>query len=164
MKNLKILLLLTITTIFLSAGCNKEPQAPDPNSFYFRCYIDGRYYIPNNCANCMSAKLLKDTTLILRGNSGLETVGIGINDNKTINTTIYNLNEVVGRQGDYKNSTIYDDRFFTDVLRTGQLKITLLDKTKHIIEGSFFFKAYNGYRDDSVSITNGVFRIKYTTK
>lgn len=158
-KKLFILTALFFSLIF--ATCEKNP-IPDPNGLYFRCKINGKLYIPNSCANCITSTILKDTIFILGGNSGYETLGIGINDNTQIKVTTYILSDFIGRQGDYKNSTLTNDRYFTDANHTGQLQITTLDKTNKIIEGTFYFKAYNPYRNDSISVTDGVFRLKYT--
>lgn len=71
------------------------------------------------------------------------------------------MNDIIGRRGDYKNSTLTYDRYFTDSNHTGQLNITSLDKTKRIIQGTFYYKAYNEYRNDYVNVTDGKFRLKY---
>lgn len=109
--------------------------------------------------------LLGDTTLLINGNAGFESVAIGIINvtGKPIQVTTYTLNDNPRSGGDYKNSTVPIDIFNTDKNHTGQLQITTLDKTKRIIQGAFYFKAYNAYRDDSVYITGGKFRLNYTT-
>lgn len=150
-------LLLIIATTFLNASCNKE-RLPE---YYFKCKLNGQEYVPDNCANCRDCKLLGDTTLMLRGNRGFETLGIGINDKGGIKTGNYLLHEVIGRRGDYKFSTIPNDRYFTDATHTGQLIITELDKINKIISGTFYFKAYNSFRNDSVTVTEGKFRLQY---
>lgn len=162
MKRLKIISLLIIAITTISASCKKTTD-PGPNDFYFRCKINGQTYIPNGCANCITCTIYQDTIFIFGGNAGFETVGVGINDNTNIKVTSYILNDVIGRRGDYKNSTLTNDRYFTDATHTGQLEITKIDKAKKIMEGNFYFNAYNGYRNDSVSITEGKFRLQYTT-
>jgi hypothetical protein len=157
----KIILPLIIL-FFCFSHCHKDQQ-PDPNSFYFQCKIDGQLYIPANCSNCMDAMLLGDTTLILGGNNGFQSVGIGINDNMNIKATSYILNEVIGSRGDYKFSTTTDDRYFTDASHTGQLTISTLDKTNKIVSGIFFFQGYNPVQNKTASITEGKFRINYIT-
>jgi hypothetical protein len=143
----------------MSNSCRKNPPS---GQYYFKCTVAGQEYIPDNCANCLVVKLLGDTTLILGANKGFETLGIGINDKSQIKPTQYILNNIIGRRGDYKNSTVTYDRYFTDSLRTGLLKIISLDKVNYTISGEFSFRAYNSYRNDSISITNGSFRLKYT--
>lgn len=159
MKTLKYTLLaLALLSIF--AKCQKDP-IPDPNSIYFQCKLNGNLYIPDNCANCAQADLIGDTTLILRGNSGFATLGMLIKDLSKIKTGQYFLNHLDGRVADYKNSTLTYDRYFTTLTYTGLLTISSLDKLNRIIQGTFYFKAYNVYRNDSVTITDGKFRLKY---
>lgn len=143
---------------FIFAKCRKDPPLP---AFYFRCNVNGQEYLPNNCANCTQSDLLGDTVLILRGNRGFETLGIGIKEITGIKAQTYILNEKNGRRGDYKNGTLTNDRYFTDATRTGILEISLLDKTSKIIQGTFHFKAFNEFRNDSVNITDGKFRLRY---
>lgn len=146
------------TLIF--ATCRKNPTPT--YDFYFQCKINGQTYIPG-LGNGLTCELLADTTLLLGGNLGYQALGIGINDTTQIKVTTYILNEIIGRRGDYKNSTLTNDRYFTDETHTGQLHITTLDKTNKIIQGTFYFKAYNSYRNDSISITDGKFRLHYIT-
>ncbi len=58
----------------------------------------------------------------------LKHLGQAIKDLGTIKSTTYPLNEQLSHRGDYKNSTIVPDRFFTDMTHTGQVNITKLDK------------------------------------
>lgn len=153
------LLLLSLFTILTASECRKT-TTPE---FYFKCKVDGQEYIPNSCANCLTCTILRDTTFILGANRGLETLGIGINDNTQIKVTTYVLNEVIGRRGDYKFSTTTNDRFFTDASHIGSLQITAIDKTNKVIEGSFYYKAYNSLHNTEVNISDGSFRLKYKT-
>src|SRR4051812_10440525 len=158
-KNLTAkLLLLSFFIILCSNNCKKAPPLGD---FYFRCKVDGQSYAPNNCANCTQCDFLGDTTLILGGNRGFETLGIGLNDFSGIKPSTYILNNVPGRRGDYKNSTMVDDRYFTDSTRTGEIIINSIDINNKVISGTFYFEAYNEFRDDSVNVTDGKFRLKY---
>jgi hypothetical protein len=159
MKHLKIITLLIIAVTTISASC-KKTKDPGPNSFYFQCKINGQPYIPD-LGNGLTCELLADTTLLLGGNIGFQALTTGINDHSKIHEYTYTLNDSIGQQGTYKNSTMTNDRYFTDSIHTGQLTIILIDKTNKIIQGTFFFKAYNAYRDDSVSITDGKFRLHY---
>ena len=54
-----------------------------------------------------------------------------------------------------------NDIYKTDSRHTGELQITTLDKTNKIIQGTFCFKAYKALRNDSVSVTDGTFRLHY---
>lgn len=156
--NRRLVLLLLCVPCFIFSKCRKDESLPD---FYFRCNVNGQEYLPNNCANCIQCSLLGDTTLILRGNRDFETLGMLIKDIAFIKEGIYTLNNNTGRVADYKNSTLTNDRYFTDATNTGILSIFLLDKTNKIIQGAFYYKAFNGYRNDTVRVSDGKFRLRY---
>jgi hypothetical protein len=157
-----ILPALFFTLIFVT--CKKNPT-PDNDYPFFKCKINGEVYIPNSCANCITCAILGDTTFLLGGNAGFQAVDIGIIklDKVPISRTSYILDNNLQQNGTYDISPLVNDIYKTDVTHTGKLTINTLDKTKKIIEGSFYFKAYNAYRNDSVSITDGKFRLNYTT-
>ena len=152
-------IILLIGVIFISNSCKKNNQS---GNHYFKCKVDGQEYIPDACTNCIQVVLLRDTIFILGGNHGYETVGIGINNASNIKVGSYALNEIIGRRGDYKNNPS-TDRFYTDATHTGSLQITLLDKQQKIISGTFSFQAFNTNQNKTVNITNGEFRLNYTT-
>ncbi|MBA2498629.1 MAG: hypothetical protein H0V30_02780 [Chitinophagaceae bacterium] len=89
------LILIFDASFCLVAACNKE-HLPE---FYFLCKVDGKEYVPDNCGNCTTGKILQGTILIRGGNRGFETLGIGINDNRGIKVGDYVLNEVIVRRG-----------------------------------------------------------------
>ena len=99
------------------------------------------------------------------GNAGFQAVDIGIIklDKVPISKTSYILDNNLQQNATYDISPLVNDIYKTDAIHTGKLTINTLDRTKKIIEGSFYFKAYNAYRNDSVSITDGKFRLNYTT-
>lgn len=132
--------------------------------YYIRCKIDGLDYLPNNCANCMRAQLLGDTVFLLNANAGFESVAIGIIklDKIPIKTATYILNDNLQQNGIYDNSPEVNDIFKTDMNRTGQLIISSFDKTNKIVEGAFYFQAFNPVQNKTVNITDGKFRLKYS--
>ena len=150
---------LLLAPFFISSKCNKDDALPE---YYFRCKIDGQDYRPNSCANCMRAQILRDTVLLLNGNAGFQTIGLGLHDGGGVETKTYVLNGKVSGSADYKNATTVDDIFKTDALRTGQLIITNIDKSNKLISGTFHFQAYNPVQDKTVNITDGRFRLVYT--
>lgn len=156
----KCLAAILLIPCFIFSKCNKEDALDE---YYFRCKIDGEPYIPNGCANCMSAQILDDTVFIVNGNAGFMSIAIGINDKARIGVKAYTLNEVIGRQGSYDISPQVDDIFLTDSARTGQLDITSLDRSNRIVSGTFHFKGYNPVRDKIVNITEGKFHLEYIT-
>ena len=145
----------------MSNSCHKNPENAQ---YYFKCKVDGQEYIPNGCANCLVAKLLGDTTLLINGNRGFEAVDIGIIklDRIPIIATNYILNDNPQQNGMYDNSPQVNDIFKSDATRTGLLNITVLDKSNKIISGIFYFQAYNPVQNKTVNITDGQFRLNYS--
>ena len=161
MKYTYTILLLSIFTILSAESCKKENN----DSFYFKCKVNGQEYYPDRCANCEVAKLLGDSTIIINGNRGFESILIGVIklDHVPLINTNYVLNQRPEQKASYKNSTTTTDVYFTDSTRTGILNITEIDKTNKIIKGDFYFKAYNAFRNNEINITDGSFRLNYTT-
>jgi hypothetical protein len=159
MKN-KLIFLPVIFFSLIFATCKKQPDTS--NDFYFHCKINGEMYIPG-LGNDLTCELLGDTTFLLGGNIGFRTLAMGIIklDRHPIITSIYILNNNLQQKAYYKNSTILNDKYETDSSHPGELHINTLDKTNKIIQGTFFFKAYNAFRNDSVSVTDGTFRLHY---
>ena len=154
----KYIVFFLFAPFFICSKCNKEDALPE---YYFRCKIDGQDYRPNSCANCMRAQILGDTVFLTNGNAGFETVLVGVTKKPAFIVGNYILNSP-SSGGAYKFSTTTDDRFDTDSLHIGELKVTYLDKPNKIISGTFYFQAYNPVQDKTVNITDGKFRLKYT--
>ncbi|MBA2498630.1 MAG: hypothetical protein H0V30_02785 [Chitinophagaceae bacterium] len=152
------LILIFAASFCIAAACNKE-HLPE---YYFECKLDGKEYVPDNCANCRRSIILGDTVLLINANRGFEVIGFGIVD-QPIEKTTYLLNhERTKHSADYDN-TIGNpsDIFRTDSIRIGQLTITSLDKVNKIIAGSFSFVAYNVEQNKTVNVTEGKFRLQY---
>ncbi|MBB1287301.1 hypothetical protein HRH25_23195 [Flavisolibacter sp. BT320] len=153
------LLTLVLLSFFMGAACNKE-KLPE---FYFTCKVDGKEYVPDNCANCRTAKVLRDTVFLINGNRGFETVRIGLNDKDGVQQKTYVLNGSFSGSAAYDNSPSVLDIFKTDSVRTGVLNITSVDKAQKTISGTFSFDAYNAVQNKTVKVTEGKFRLKYDT-
>ena len=156
---MKYIVFFLISIVCLSASCNKE-HLPE---YYFQCKVDGKKYVPDNCANCMVAKVLKDTILLINGNKGFETVGMGLYDGTNVKIKTYLLDGNYSGSADYDNSPQVNDIFKTGSIRTGKLIITTIDKVNKIIAGTFDFEAYNAVQNKTTKISDGKFRLKYTT-
>jgi hypothetical protein len=143
--------------LFSVLSCKKE-YLPE---FYFKCKLNGKEYIPDNCANCRRAIVLGDSVFMLNANRYVETIAFGIRD-YPIKQKTYMLNEQKSYNAIYDN-TIGNppDIFKTDSLHKGQITITMLDKANRIIAGTFSFHAFNAIQNKKVMITEGKFRLKY---
>jgi hypothetical protein len=161
MKHKQLLLLLLLTPLIMNLQCKKEET---PEGYFFICKLDGKEYRASGgfCVNCLYAILFNDSALVVAGKRGAEDISISLVEDREIQVKTYTLNGVTGstgRRGSYDNSIAVDDLFFTDSLRTGELKITRLDKTKREVEGIFYFKAYNPVQNKIATITDGKFRL-----
>lgn len=156
--------ILILSSLFMFATSCKKEHLPE---YYFKCKVNGQEYIPDNCANCRTAKLLGDTSLILGANRYVESVVLGILDFPLQAKTYYldSTRKYGGGGSASYDNTIGNpsDIFETDRLRTGKLIISTLDKTNKIISGTFYFEAYNRVTSTIVRIEAGKFRIKYKT-
>jgi hypothetical protein len=154
------LILILTALVFLAPSCNKE-HLPE---YYFKCKVDGKEYVPDNCANCRTADLLGDTVIILGGNRYVESIAVTALEYPLQQKSYSLLSKTTkGRGAAFYDKTIGNpsDIFRTDSLSTGQLTITTLDKTNKIIAGTFYFEAYNAVQNKTVSITEGKFRLQY---
>jgi hypothetical protein len=155
------LLFICMPILLLSHSCRKSAKP----EYYFQCKVAGQTYMPNDCANCMVAKLLGDTTLLVNGNRGYESIAIGIIklDKKPVSVTTYSLNDSPQQSAFYKNSPVFNDTYKTDSAHTGFLVISTLDKTNGVIAGTFQFTAFNNSQNKTIVVTSGEFRLLYST-
>ncbi|MCC6517145.1 MAG: hypothetical protein IT275_12420 [Chitinophagales bacterium] len=161
---MKKIALITIGIIFLSiVACKKEPV----ETYYFNCKIDGQYFEPENQGGLgeypITAKLLYDgIDLRIDVSKGIKNIFIAVRDSTKVKTQHYQLTNTP-----YKPTAIYDDNldgneYRTDSTSTGYVNLILLDEVSQVIEGSFYFNAYNSVLNDTIQITDGKFKLKYT--
>lgn len=155
----KPLFFILLTLALLTGSCKKDRL---PN-FYFQCKVDGVFYEPDNCANCSTKDLVGDTSLILGAASGNESLAIGLIRSSKISTGIYILANPNSSYSAIYDNTIGNpsDIFRTDSIRTGIINITELNRSNKIIEGTFYFDAFNIPKNKIVRVTEGRFRLNY---
>src|SRR5690606_36449 len=146
------LIFILAASFCLAAACNKE-HLPE---YYFKCKVNGQEYVPDNCANCRTAKVLGDTLLILGANRYVETIAIyGLE--YPLKEKIYDLlsKRNIGSGSAYYDNTIGNpvDIYRTQDTLPGQLSIATLDKTNKIIAGTFYFDAFNVIQNKTVRVT-----------
>ena len=159
---MKLLLCCLFSFALLNSSCKKD-RLP---TFYFQCKVDGVLYEPDNCANCKTKEMVGDSLFSLGANRGYEALGFAIlKHNISIGT--YSLGKAIKEN---KGTALYDntignpsDIFRTDSIRIGVINITELDRTNKIIEGTFNFDAFNIPQNKIVRVTDGKFRLNYTT-
>lgn len=155
-------ILILITIFLLSVSCKKE-HLPE---YYFKCKVDGKEFVPDNCANCLTKTLYGDTLILLGASEGNSSIGLAIMKDK-MKVGNYNLSiEIIEDEGTGSYDNIIgspSNIFRTDSIRTGQLLLKVFDKSNKIIEGTFYFTAYNPIQNKTVKITDGKFRLQYNT-
>ena len=176
---------LTLTLLLLFHSCKKEKKTatnPFPpnteigsNTFIFR--VNGGEII-NSQVGYLSVKpriyiFYNHNDPYFKGNHRLELSGgkLFLGVNKFINFTITNLPSKGKYQlTDVDNSAFYEDEnpselyYYTDASHIGELDITKLDTTSHIISGTFLFKAkrwcLSGSCNEVITV-DGQFDVQY---
>ena len=160
MKQITICIIVLLLIIALS--CNKNNKNTD--SAYFSCYINGQYFEPSKKTDLgyypLTAKLLYgNTQLRLHADNDGEKIDIFIFslDSSQIQNTSYQF----GKIGTTKTVAFYNSILTDSINNIGTINITQLDKQNMIVEGNFYFDAYNPTLNETTHITNGKFKLKY---
>lgn len=164
MKHLKLCIVAIM--LFIISSCDKNKNNTD--TAYFSCYIDGQYFEPEKPQGLgeypITAKLLYDgIDLRIDASKGIQNVYIGIKDTTKVKTQEYVLSKNMGYypRALYYNNTS-GNHYETDSTYTGKASITLIDTQNMIVQGTFYFDAYNSVLNDTVHITDGKFKLKYS--
>jgi hypothetical protein len=177
MKNL-ILLFATLITLSCCSSdddnSDKLPPETQTGANTAGCLVNGKVFLPkqeglNPALICNYEFIDGDFffNLVIRDNSGQGVKSVSVKTsriNLQTNTT-YNLD---------KENTIFEDFtggsgiylidasnfFYTNTIKTGELKITKLDLQNSIISGTFWFDAINN-TGETVEIRQGRFDMNY---
>jgi hypothetical protein len=180
MKNLILLFALTLTLSCCNndnnpfSGSDQLPPETQTGANTVGCLVNGEVFLPhsqglNQGINCFyqldnGEFFFNITCADFRG-----TIPKGvIVETRRINLQvgpIYNLNKNTIDNGDFQGGGgNYDigasNRYFTNTIKTGELKITRLDLANSIISGTFWFDAVNT-SGETVKIRSGRFDIHY---
>ena len=179
---MKKLLLLLITTFTLSC-CNKDdnpfssndilPPETQTGANTVGCLVNGKVFLPhaggiNPEVNCFYQFIdnefyfnLHFTDLRNGGNESVvvqtNRINLEVGQTYTLNKNILNDGDFNGCGGIYTPSA---SRYYTNTLKTGELKITRLDLSNSIISGTFWFDAVNS-AGETVQIRSGRFDMHY---
>jgi hypothetical protein len=134
-------------------------------TYYFNCKIDGQYFEPSKKLSLgyypLTAKLLYDNTqLRLHADNDRKTVDIFIFSLDS--SSIQNKNYQFGKIGTTKTVAYFNSILTDSIYNYGKINIAQLDKQNMIVEGNFYFDAYNATLNDTIHITDGKFKLKYT--
>ncbi|EKT4499498.1 hypothetical protein ABF176_001868 [Flavobacterium psychrophilum] len=179
MKNLILLLTLTLTL----SCCNKDdkpfpgkgqlPAETQTGANTVGCLINGDVYLPsqsgiNSPVNCQYEYINNEFFFIMSfsddKNSGpnisVQTLRINLSQGETylLNKNSIDDGDFTGGGGAYRLSSI--KKYYTNTIKTGELKITRVDLSNSIISGTFWFDAINS-AGETVQIRSGRFDWNY---
>lgn len=175
MKNL----ILIFAIAFLFNSCDKDlfqgndqlPAATQTGARTVGCLVNGKVFLPhkegiNSPINCFYQPdengdyYFNITCADFRKSTP---IGFSVQNRKSnlvagntyiLNKNLINNGDFEGGGGNYDIGV--DNRYFTNNLMTGELKITKVDLTKGIISGTFWFDAVND-KGEKVEIREGRF-------
>ena len=187
MKNLKLLLCFSLTTILLAASCKKTkpgtalteleklPPITQTGANTFGCLVDGKAWLPNGSkpqSGGPNIQVYVDPTFqggafyVTGHQYKIPGSTISIGSGNCTNTGIYNLS-TNANAASYLKSVLgslscelrSDD---SGTFKNGFFIVTKYDLNTGIFSGTFEFKLYNSQSlcGDTVRITNGRFDVK----
>lgn len=147
----KIISLLIITTFL--ACCNKDdnpiptnpvdqlPPATQTGANTFGCLLDGQIFKPsltNNSYQCFYQLVDGEYYFLVRGSKN--NIGIFVGTEKRSITEGQTINLIERLDGNGWGTYFLDTNpYTTNVINTGELKITKLDFTNNIVSGTFWY-------------------------
>jgi hypothetical protein len=162
MKNILLLLTLTLTL----SSCHKDdntfssndqlPPETQIGANTVGCLVNGQVYLPsqsglNSPVNCFyqlyNGEYFFTMAFSDNKNSGpdvsVQTARLNLQVGQTyiLNKNIIANGDYTGGGGTYRLST--SNKYYTNTIKTGELKITKLDLPNAIISGTFWFDAIN---------------------
>ncbi len=172
----KLLLVLTLTLTLSSCtknnpfrGNDQLPQETQTGANTVGCLVNGQVYLPsqsglNAPVNCFyqldNGEFFFSIAFADDKNHGPD-VSVGTSRINLLAGQTYILNknpvdngDYTGGGGSYRLSSL--NKYYTNTLKTGELKITRLDLSHSIISGTFWFDAVND-AGEKVAIRQGRF-------
>ena len=182
-NSLKALLFSTLFALLI-ISCNKDdklfsgndqlPQETQTGANTVGCLVNGQVFLPhdqglNYGINCFYQFIDNEfyfniTCTDFRGTipKGVTVqtrkINLQINQIYILNKNIINNGDFDGCGGNYDIGS--NNRFFTNTIKTGELKITRLDLSNSIISGTFWFDAINS-TGETVEVRQGRFDMNY---
>ncbi|MFP9098781.1 DUF6252 family protein [Flavobacterium sp. RHBU_24] len=174
-----LLLLLTVLPLLALTGCNNDdgnkpadpisqlPPATQTGEDTFGCLLDGKAFKPDNrpnATNCFYQFVDGDYYLLVKAstsNLDLKVVRLITEKKQIFEGETYNLYEYSegNAVGNYTNNSIES---YTSHIYTGELTITKLDYTNHIVSGTFWFDVMDEH-GNLHQIHEGRFDMHFTT-
>ena len=177
-------LIFLLTAIALLSSCDKDgqifaskdklPPETQTGDNTVGCLVNGKVFLPhaegiNPEVNCFYQLVEKEfffnmTFIDYRGITpkgvSIQTRHINLEVGKTyeLNKNIIDDGDFIGGGGNYDIGA--SNRYFTNSIKTGELKITRVDLSHSIISGTFWFDAVNS-AGEKVEIREGRFDWNY---
>jgi hypothetical protein len=178
MKKIVFISLFIFSLSSCSSDDDKEKQLPpatQTGAGTFACYVNGKHFIDKSGGyfNCFYQLVdskyyfgisASDDKLF---NSNLNwAIGISTT-NKTISEgeillLLENIDGNAWAGGSFNTSTVGGDASYTNSQHTGELKITKLDFTNHIVSGTFWFDIAHPTTGEIIQIREGRFDTLFT--
>jgi hypothetical protein len=178
MKHFFLLLLTTITLSCCSSDDNNNngdqlPPETQTGANTVGCLINGQVYLPsqsgiNSPINCQYEYINNEFFFIMSfsddKNSGpnvsVQTLRINLSQGETyiLNKNSIDNGDFTGGGGAYRLSS--SNKYYTNAIKKGELKITRVDLSNSIISGTFWFDAINS-NGEIVQIRSGRFDWNY---
>lgn len=174
-------LILILIAIFLLNGCDKDgqifagkdqlPPETQTGANTVGCLVNGKVFLPhqqgiNSPVNCFYQFVSGEYYFAMffgdmRG-TGIEDVGFYTNKIEIKTGQTYTLNQGYNpdKGGGAEYYTDLNNKFSTNLINIGELKITRIDVSKSIVSGTFWFDAINS-KGEKVEIREGRFDWNY---
>jgi hypothetical protein len=179
MKKLILLLTLTLTL----SCCNKDdnpfsskdqlPAETQTGANTVGCLVNGKVYLPsqrglNSPVNCFyqldngefffSIAFADDKNYGPDVSVGTSKTNLMVGQTYVLNKNPMDNGDYTGGGGAYRQSSL--NKYYTNTIKTGELKITRLDLSNSIISGTFWFDAVNS-AGETIQIRSGRFDWNY---
>ena len=159
--------------VLLFVSCKKDinelPDAPGTGSEVFGASVNGKLWIPQKFGIVPTAQILEanyepSNSVIINARNFASSP-----TESEFEFRLKNINGpgVYALGGDSENSAYYVERKFTPTDEwktnqqfTGTITITVDDRIKRILAGSFQFRAASLYNNDPITVTDGRFDLK----
>jgi hypothetical protein len=165
-------LLAFVAVLFLFAGCKKEitelPPATSSGANTFGASVNGKLWAPQKFGIVPTAEILEaryelNSVIINARNfaSSPKESEFEIRIKTLAGPGVYRFSDDSGNSAYYVERKITPTgEWKTNSQYTGQLTITVDDRTNHILAGTFEFQAASIYGDAPITVTDGRFDVR----
>lgn len=166
-------LIAFLALVFFLTSCKKNiselPEAPGTGSETFGAAVNGKLWIPQKFGIMPSAQILEaryepGNSVVINARNFASSPNESEFEFRVNNITspgVYPLNAESGNSAYYVERKITPTgEWKTNAQYTGQVTITVDDRTNRILAGTFAFQAGSLYNDAPISVTDGRFDVR----